>query len=113
MVCYYILLLVHFGLKAGCKNTGKAVLLTKRYTWHICIFFQVHDTQVLLMLQRVAGILYALIIVYNIWLRNLNVDQHMKSSPLMVYVYYNKTSVLIFCKLCDNYSTYCFLYFLA
>ena len=40
--------------------------------------------------QRVAEILYALIIVYNIWLRILNVDQHMKSSPLMLYVYYNK-----------------------
>ena len=44
-------------------------------------------TQVLLLLQRVAGILYALIIVYNIWLRTLNVGQHMKSSPLMLYVY--------------------------
>ena len=110
-VCYYILLLVHFGLKAGCKNAEKAVLLPKWYTWHICIFFHVHDTHVLLLLQRVAGILYALIIVYNIWLRTLNVDQHMKSSPLMLYVYYNK-SVLIVCKLCDNYSTYCFLYFL-
>ena len=87
-VCYYILLLVHFDLKAGCKNAEKAVLLPKWYTWHICIFL--HDTQVLLLLQRVAGILYALIIVYNIWLRTLNVDQHMKSSPLMLYVYYNK-----------------------
>ena len=77
-----------FFLKAGCKNAEKAVLLPKWYTWHICIFL--HDTQVLLLLQRVAGILYALIIVYNIWLRTLNVDQHMKSSPLMLYVYYNK-----------------------
>ena len=48
-VCYYILLLVHFGLKAGCKNAEKAVLLPKWYTWHICIFFHVHDTQVLLL----------------------------------------------------------------
>ena len=44
VVCYYILLLVHFGLKAGCKNAEKAVLLPKWYTWHICIFFHVHDT---------------------------------------------------------------------
>ena len=86
-------------------------MLKRLFYWHICIFFHIHDTQVLLLLQRVAGILYALI-VYNIWLRTLNVDQHMKSSPLMLYVYYNK-SVLIVCKLCDNYSTYCFLYFLA
>ena len=64
-------------------------MLKKLFYWHICIFFHVHDTQVLLLLQRVAGILYALI-VYNIWLRTLNVDQHMKSSPLMLYVYYNK-----------------------
>ena len=62
-VCYYILLLVNFGLKAGCKNAKKAVLLSNWYTWHICIFFHIHDTQVLLLLQRVAGILYALIII--------------------------------------------------
>ena len=53
-------------------------------------------TQVLLLLQRVAGILYALIIVYNIWLRTLNVDQHMKSSPLMLYLYYNKNLFSLF-----------------
>ena len=37
------------------------------------IFFHVHDTQVLLLLQRVAGILYALTIVYNIWLRTFEI----------------------------------------
>ena len=37
------------------------------------IFFHVHDTQVLLLLQRVAGILYALTIVYNMWLRTFEI----------------------------------------
>ena len=59
----FCVLLLHFGLKAGCKNAETAVVLPKWYTWHICIFFYVHDTQVLLLLQRVAWILYALIIV--------------------------------------------------
>ena len=86
-------LLLHFVASTfwlESKNAEKAVLLSKWYTWHICIFFHVHDTQVLLLLQRVAGILDALMIVYTIWLRTLNVDQHMKSSPLMLYVYYKK-----------------------
>ena len=55
----------------------------------ISVYYFTYTTRVLLLLQRVAGILYALIIVYNIWLGTLNVDQHMKSSPLMLYLYYN------------------------
>ena len=59
-------------------------------TLGISAYYFTYMTQVLLLLQRVVGILYALIIVYNIWLRTLNVDLHMKSSPLMLYLYYNK-----------------------
>ena len=76
------------------------------------IFFHVHDTQVLLLFQRVAGILYALI-VYNIWLRTLNVDQHMKSSPLMLYLYYNKKLFSLFVNYVTTILLFCFLYFLA
>ena len=77
------------------------------------IFFHVHDTQVLLLFQRVARILYALIIVYNIWLRTLNVDQPLKSSPLMLYLYYNKQLFSLFVNYVTTILLFCFQYFLA